>query len=734
MASESSSSSKPFIDKREKIGWGGFDRDPSKRNRTRWGGVLVKRDGVMVSVAVRKEVETQIKTYLANTHTRIGRKNALTTPTFEELICVHDILFIHCIYCFPQDDFNQYSSMDVDGPNDDGDSSNGLGESNLACPEALYTTDGRSPAQSSGPSREQYPISPEYDSYFGVCSRTFEDYYVPSPNTDEQTDNVYSADEHIEPTGEEGSIRNDDWDTGRETDIPPRYIQTDKEQKRQLDMLPDEDGGGSDRSDHQERFSAIQDVADSHERSTYQTQSTSSTHTHPRFNVNDERPSPGGDSDDDTGAYFTFVVHRRNLSQTLNRRGGPSRIEFNHGSHIHIFFWVNHRRNSDRTRDRIIRRISGKPAGFTESAVTIQRIKNIIRFILYLVRYGISKADILGARLDAKLQKAMKTFKRLFGNVKDEDIVDGECERFIEEKKDEKTRIGTNKRKNIVDAINEQLDKHNIKTYSDWQHSVDPDVKEHLLKEQGIQLDSYLTRCIKSKRERNFRKLRDQSFASMMFDLETNDDAGPGVAWLEEFFRLNNIAVPEFLGWFELIREKRLKKINGLVLLGATNAGKSMILDTMLGTLELEPIARQNDNSSFHLDQLTSAVGCIFEEPIITPVNVGTWKLLLEGKDVRTDIKHKDKDTIRRLPIFISTAEPLGVNVNASEELQLEQRTTTFTFIGEILHKGHHYTSTTRVAIPRPPCDIEGFHWGALYAKHEKDIIIFIHKIVTSCK
>ncbi|KAG1679879.1 Non-structural protein NS1 [Nymphon striatum] len=82
--------------------------------------------------------------------------------------------------------------------------------------------------------------------------------------------------------------------------------------------------------------------------------------------------------------------------------------------------------------------------------------------------------------------------------------------------------------------------------------------------------------------------------------------------------------IATFMAWMEATRNMYIKKSNGIVLEGPTNAGKTMILNTLLGTMELEPIPRTNDNSSFHLDQLIFATRVLFEEPCTIQALAGT--------------------------------------------------------------------------------------------------------------
>jgi hypothetical protein len=125
--------------------------------------------------------------------------------------------------------------------------------------------------------------------------------------------------------------------------------------------------------------------------------------------------------------------------------------------------------------------------------------------------------------------------------------------------------------------------------------------------------------------------------------------------WLEEIFIQNNISIPHFLTTFLLIQSMFYQKINTLVLKGPTNTGKSMLFQLLLEPMQPTTISHEKDRSSFHLDQLPNSTSIIFEEPVIENTTVGSWKLLMEGNTLQTDMKHSDKEDISRLPIFITT-------------------------------------------------------------------------------
>ena len=155
----------------------------------------------------------------------------------------------------------------------------------------------------------------------------------------------------------------------------------------------------------------------------------------------------------------------------------------------------------------------------------------------------------------------------------------------------------------------------------------------------------------------------------------------------------------------------RYTQTNTLVLQGPTNAGKSLIADALIGLCKPEEVSRERDNSGFHFDQLPEASAVIFEEPCITPVNVGTWKLLFESKHIKTDIKHKDKGGIRRLPIWITSATKVTANIDTCEACQVNQRLKIFEFQHSIQHRTEDYTKTycrTNETLQKPPAYVKG--------------------------
>ena len=293
------------------------------------------------------------------------------------------------------------------------------------------------------------------------------------------------------------------------------------------------------------------------------------------------------------------------------------------------------------------------------------------------------------------MKEASDIFNELYHN-RDPNEIDNEikeCKKYIEENKTTNQRIGRLKRRNIVDTTEELLTEHNINASSEWNLRVPEKIKHQLLREYGLSVDNYVQRLIRARKHNTIRYYKETPFEELILEcideyMKTNKtietDFHNTCDWIEYLFKSNNINLQEFLAWNSIIKNMRYMKINTLVLQGPTNAGKSLIADTLVSLCKPEEISRERDNSGFHLDQLPEASAVIFEEPCITPTNVGTWKLLFEGKLVKTDIKHKDKEGIRRLPIWVTTASKITTNIDSNEACQVNQRIKIFQFTHSI--------------------------------------------------
>lgn len=445
--------------------------------------------------------------------------------------------------------------------------------------------------------------------------------------------------------------------------------------------------------------------------------------------------------------YYTFILHKANFAQNWKQRTAhrntqaPSFLSFDHGDHIHIIFpCAESGTNGARTRNRITTYLGASSSGIAESVVTTQIIKNLRNYLLYCIRYGVNTANIHGSRQKEKLNYIQGLYNQLLKSYSGTTIIDGKCKLYIEQKKEDKEkRTGKNKTKHLSDIIYEKVIEQDIQSYQDWDNKLDPQFKLYLIREFGLTVDSYITKIIRITKTSKLQKLKQQSMVEIYKDIleiaqeDITTTAFQSILdWIKYLFKENRIDIINYFAWNECIKTHRYMKVNAIVLQGYTNAGKSLLIDTMITPICPEEIPRERDNSSFHLDQLPGASGVLFEEPMITPVNVGTWKLLLEGKTIKTDVKHKDKEGIKRVAVWITTASDITTNIDENEKIQVEQRIKKFIFSKSISHRTEKSTLNNTIRnkrIEAPPGFIKPIHFAVLYAQLAEEIKEEINKI-----
>jgi hypothetical protein len=168
-----------------------------------------------------------------------------------------------------------------------------------------------------------------------------------------------------------------------------------------------------------------------------------------------------------------------------------------------------------------------------------------------------------------------------------------------------------------------------------------------------------------------------------------------------------------------------LPKINSIIN-GPTNTGKTLLLSLLLADTKSTRISREKDKSNFHLDHLRNSTAVVFEEPIIDQT-IGTWKLLLEGSPIPTDMTHTDKELIQRLPIFISTNHDIWNWVGSEEIPPIQQRVFHYNITAPIQSPiPHPYT------VPQPPTIITKHDIYALILHNVQDIFLHPDTITSS--
>ncbi|KAM3171138.1 hypothetical protein ACTXT7_017221 [Hymenolepis weldensis] len=130
--------------------------------------------------------------------------------------------------------------------------------------------------------------------------------------------------------------------------------------------------------------------------------------------------------------------------------------------------------------------------------------------------------------------------------------------------------------------------------------------------------------------------------------------------WLDNLFQSNGIVPLEFIQKLERVMDKKDNKINGIVLYGPTNTGKSLLCKIMTEFLLTGTINRRSENTNFAFENLLDRSVAILEEPKINAANANDMKQLLGGESFEVSVKYKPMQYLTRLPVIVTTNEYLG--------------------------------------------------------------------------
>jgi hypothetical protein len=151
----------------------------------------------------------------------------------------------------------------------------------------------------------------------------------------------------------------------------------------------------------------------------------------------------------------------------------------------------------------------------------------------------------------------------------------------------------------------------NVNSAQEWENAVPPEFKLQLIKEFGLSVDSYIQKIIRIVKAEKITQIRTRNLTERLIELLEQQLAlhhAPGeiplefnavTSWVEYLFKVNYIDIIDFFAWNEILKTQRYMKINCAMLEGYTNAGKSLIVDNLIGIYKPEEIPRERDNSGF---------------------------------------------------------------------------------------------------------------------------------------
>jgi len=176
-------------------------------------------------------------------------------------------------------------------------------------------------------------------------------------------------------------------------------------------------------------------------------------------------------------------------------------------------------------------------------------------------------------------------------------LADARCEQYHDDRKNVNTkRMGNVKRKLMVDIIIAKIEETGVNSAQEWENVVPPEFKLQLIKEFGPTVDSYIQKIIKIFKTEKVKKIKSLTLTELYMEhLESNvyeptADFRAIVSWIQYLFLVNDIDLVEFMAWNEIVKTQRYIKVNGIVLEGYTNTGKSLLVDNLIGICRPEEI------------------------------------------------------------------------------------------------------------------------------------------------
>lgn len=135
---------------------------------------------------------------------------------------------------------------------------------------------------------------------------------------------------------------------------------------------------------------------------------------------------------------------------------------------------------------------------------------------------------------------------------------------------------------------------------------------------------------------------------------------------------------------------------------GPTNSFKSTMIRMLLQGTNYKTLARLGKNTRLpSLQPCLDADYILWEEPVITRLNVQEVKLILEGASLDIPVKGGGEETLDRRPCFITTNHSLGKFCSTDDSSALDTRVFIFEMKTKIIGAASLDQSTGFRAAPR---------------------------------
>lgn len=437
---------------------------------------------------------------------------------------------------------------------------------------------------------------------------------------------------------------------------------------------------------------------------------------------------------------YTFVVRKSEL--IIVGVLGTQVLTANHKDHFHFVF-ESDSSNSTRTFNRICDHFNFNIDDVNIAKVTKQHIRNIPKFMAYILRYGVSSYQFWGKEVNNNIWNKVRQCINSISNL---EVIDQstDCKNMSfhlrEERKEmyeERANNSLSNKKQIrIDNylyLKTAIQQFDVISMNHYYDKVPSDVNLELISLFGNGLHAKI-------KEQIPRYLREKCVIQNTMDwkkivnpmdilIPLDDDI---MIWIYSHYlniknefhdcQLDNFLM--LLACIDIILNKEVNKINSLLILGTSNSGKSLLVKSCIENLHHSSMTRTNSNNTFAFsDTLNKRVVC-FEEPLIGPEKIDMVKLMFGGESTTIPVKYNTDEELERTPFLITSNKPIDDFCKPEDREALANRMYIFKLDVKI---GKHND-----VINIPPGQVKGYHITSFYKFFEDEINVCKQYIITN--
>ncbi len=141
------------------------------------------------------------------------------------------------------------------------------------------------------------------------------------------------------------------------------------------------------------------------------------------------------------------------------------------------------------------------------------------------------------------------------------------------------------------------------------------------------------------------------------------------LTWFRKILSFNGIDEEKFISCVSSVMDKVDMKKNSVWLCGTTNAGKSLICNSIVESARFySNIMEFDERIAFPLNDAPGKRVILINEPVIGDKRIELIKNIMEGQEVAINVKHKKCITLPRTPLIISSNKDLWHYCSSEQE------------------------------------------------------------------